>query len=55
MKAIYEAYTKKHIYVWQHILCEVVNREVGKIGSPKGCPLAPFIYYLYARYKILTT
>lgn len=34
---------------------EVVSREVGKIGGKKGCPLAPFIYHLYARYGILTS
>lgn len=55
MKALYGAYSGERVCGWQHILHEVVKREVAKIGSKKGCPLAPFIYHLYARYGILTT
>lgn len=33
---------------------DVVNWEVKKLGNLKGCPLAPFIYHLYAGYGILT-
>jgi hypothetical protein len=55
MKTIHEAYSNERVCGWGLILDDVVFREVSKIGGRKGCPLAPFIYHLYARYGILTT
>lgn len=55
IKAILWSYDSKRVVGWHHIINVVVHKELAKIGNQKGCPLAPFIYHLYAPYGGLTT
>ena len=53
-KGIYSAlYYKKKIN-WGFVVQRNVNREASKIGGTKGCPIAPFLYHLYAKHGCLT-
>jgi hypothetical protein len=54
MKAIYEAYFNYRKIGWGLIVEEFVIREARKLGNKKGCPLTPFLFHLYDKYRCLT-
>lgn len=53
-KATYSAYLQCWKIGWGIIPHKLTKKEALKIRGTKGCPLAPFVYHLYAQHGLLT-
>lgn len=53
LKTIMESYEGRRVIGWGHIVEDLVAKVAKKVNNKKGCPLAPFLYHLYAQYDCL--